>query len=361
MSAEFYNQRNLKCLDRIAALRKALPLFVGEFLLGIEQRTTPLTRLNYCYDLKTFFDFLCREVFFGKAPTALTLSELNAVTTSQLEQYVGSLSHFRDDGGKRHALGERAKSRHLSCIKSMFKYFFRKERLASNVSANVDLPKLHDKEIVRLEVDEVVRLLNTAEDGSGLTARQQAFHAHTAVRDVALLTLLLGTGIRISECVGLNVSDLDFSTGGFRVIRKGGGSTVLYFSDEIADALKKYLAVREALLDPDGEKNALFISLHHARISVRAVQLLVKKYSEVATPLKHITPHKLRSTYGTALYRETKDIYIVADVLGHRDINTTKKHYAAISEDIRRGAAGKVKLRDDDIPADPPNKKPKKS
>ena len=72
---------------------------------------------------------------------------------------------------------------------------------------------------------------------------------------------------------------------------------------------------------------------------------MVKKYAFVTTPLKSITPHKLRSTYGTALYRETGNIYIVADVLGHKDINTTKKHYAAISEDMRKSVANKVKLK----------------
>ena len=77
------------------------------------------------------------------------------------------------------------------------------------------------------------------------------------------------------------------------------------------------------------------------------MQKLVKKYAEITTPLKKITPHKLRSTYGTTLYRETGDIYIVADVLGHKDVNTTKKHYAAMSEDLRRSVAHKVKLRED--------------
>ena len=81
-------------------------------------------------------------------------------------------------------------------------------------------------------------------------------------------------------------------------------------------------------------------------MSVRSMEYLVKKYAKVATPLKKITPHKLRSTYGTNLYRETKDIYIVAEVLGHKDVNTTKKHYAAISDDARRSVAGKVKLKD---------------
>ena len=74
---------------------------------------------------------------------------------------------------------------------------------------------------------------------------------------------------------------------------------------------------------------------------------MVKKYAKVVTPNKKITPHKLRSTYGTALYRETGDIYLVADVLGHNDVNTTKKHYAAIDDDRRRLAASAVHLRED--------------
>ena len=75
---------------------------------------------------------------------------------------------------------------------------------------------------------------------------------------------------------------------------------------------------------------------------------LVKKYAAVTTPLKKITPHKLRSTYGTMLYRETRDIYLVADVLGHKDVNTTRKHYAAQSEEHARIAAKRIRLREDD-------------
>ena len=81
-------------------------------------------------------------------------------------------------------------------------------------------------------------------------------------------------------------------------------------------------------------------------MNVRSVENLVKKYAHIVTPLKKITPHKLRSTYGTSLYRETGDIYLVADVLGHKDVNTTRKHYAAIDDDRRRSAAKYVKLRD---------------
>ena len=81
---------------------------------------------------------------------------------------------------------------------------------------------------------------------------------------------------------------------------------------------------------------------------MRAVQTMVKKYASIAAPLKkHLSPHKLRSTFGTNLYHETGDIYLVADVLGHSDVNTTRRHYAAMSDDRRRMAAKKVLLRDD--------------
>jgi site-specific recombinase XerD len=89
----------------------------------------------------------------------------------------------------------------------------------------------------------------------------------------------------------------------------------------------------------------MFVSLQNKRISVRAVENLVKKYAKLVTPLKNISPHKLRSTFGTNLYRETSDIYIVADVLGHSDVNITKRHYAAIDEDRRKSVANIIKLR----------------
>jgi site-specific recombinase XerC len=89
----------------------------------------------------------------------------------------------------------------------------------------------------------------------------------------------------------------------------------------------------------------MFISLKNKRISTRAVQVLVKGYTQEITPLKKITPHKLRSTFGTGLYRQTGDIYAVADFLGHKDVNTTRRHYAAISQDSRRQSAEIVKLR----------------
>ena len=140
---------------------------------------------------------------------------------------------------------------------------------------------------------------------------------------------------------------MDFENYAVKITRKGGNQSILYFGEEVAQALKNYIEERKQMPAKEGSENALFLSLQGKRIGVRAVQNLVAKYSKTSVKLKHITPHKLRSTYGTSLYQETGDIYLVADVLGHADVNTTKKHYAEIETGHRRSAAKYIKLRKD--------------
>ena len=316
---------------------------------GIEPYTTPLTRLGYLRDVKIFLEFLSTDTkeFYNKKLEDFTLNDMDKITSTHLEMFLDYLTVYRVEG-KTYRNGERARCRKLSSVRALLKYLYKHEKINNNVASKIDTPKIHEKEIIRLEVDEVVKLLNVSENGSeALSKMQQGFHKHTKERDFAMLSLFLGTGIRISECVGLNLEDIDFSQNAFKVTRKGGNQVILYFNDEVASALKKWIQFRSKIKDLPTSETALFLSLQNKRIGVRAVEKLVKKYSSIITPLKHITPHKLRSTFGTNLYRETNDIYVVADVLGHKDVNTTRKHYAAISEDIRRNAAAKVKLREE--------------
>ena len=212
----------------------------------------------------------------------------------------------------------------------------------------MDKPKVHEKAIIRLDVDEVAMLLDYVEScGNQLTGQKKVYYEKTRTRDLAILTLLLGTGIRVSECVGLDIQDVDFKNDGITVTRKGGNQMVVYFGDEVRNALENYLETERAAATPlPSHENALFLSTQRKRIGVQAVENMVKKYARQVTPNKKITPHKLRSTYGTNLYKETGDIYLVADVLGHKDVNTTRKHYAAIDEERRKQAASAVKLRE---------------
>lgn len=352
----FYAQRDDKNLEKIKKICQELPSYIREFVVGIQLRTSTLTRLNYVYDLRIFYDYLSKEVFPALKPNEIELIDLEKLKAFDIELYLDYLSSY-EFKGKKYQCGERAKERKLCSLRSFFKYFFNKDRLSSNVCTKVDLPKKHEKPIIRLEADEVVKLLDRVDSRNltDISKRENSYHDITRPRDAAILTLFLGTGIRISELVGLNHDDFDFSVNSFSVTRKGGNKSVLYFTDEIAKALKNYCAWQQDQIDsatPFGlkiaDQKAMFYSIQGKRISVRAVENLVKKYAIHITPLKKITPHKLRSTFGTELYRSTQDIYVVADVLGHKDINTTRRHYAATSDDIKRRAARMVKLRDDD-------------
>lgn len=348
MGDDYYLKRNNKNLDAIdKLLENDLPSFCYDYFLSIDSQTSTLTRLNYAHDLKIFFYFIQEKKFRGKKIVAdFTLNDLEQITSNDIEYFLSYLSHYRY-GGKEHNCNDRAKARKLSSVRAMFKYYFNKGHISVDNSAKVSTPKLHDKPIIRLNSSEVFNIIDTAETGNGLTAHQLAYHEKNKVRDSAILMLFLGTGIRISELVGLNDNDLNFNDNSFIVTRKGGSKSILYFDDDVANALLRYIDYKQQN-DILEEGAPLFLSNQGKRLTVRAVENLVKKYAQIVSPLKKISPHKLRSTYGTQLYKATGDIYIVADVLGHKDVNTTRKHYAAISEDNRRAVAGKVKLKRDE-------------
>ncbi len=338
------DMRNAAILQQI--LDEDLPDFCSEYFVGISSRTTSLTRLNYAYDIRTFFSYLVRKIprFQSKTTKEISPADLESLSPFEIEAFLNYVSIYKDADGNVVRNGERGKSRKLSAIRSLIKFFEKKQVIRYNPTSSVDTPKLHDKEIIRLDSNEVSTMLDVVESGEGLSERQQKYTENSRVRDLAMVSLLLGTGIRVSELVGIDTTDINFKDLSFTVTRKGGARVILYFSEEVAGYLYDYYQLRMAN-EIVKDTNALFLSLQNKRITTRAVENVVKKYSQIAAPLKKITPHKLRSTYGTQLYRETGDIYVVAAVLGHRDVNTTKKHYAAITEDIRKNASTKVTLR----------------
>ena len=344
----YHEQEDIENTKRIRGILKELPPFCTDFFRGIEPRTSARTRLAYAYDLRTFFDFLkqANPELKSKKLRDLPLSLLDEIKLMDLEEYMEYLKCYSTEKREDLMNTERGIMRKVSTVKCFSTYFYRSERIQNTPASLLELPKIHEKEIIRLDVDEVARFLDEVEDGECLTEKQKAYHAKTKLRDLAMMTLLLGTGLRVSECVGLNINDVDFRNGGLRIHRKGGKEVIVYFGAEVEYALQDYLSEREHIVPEEGSEEALFLSMQRKRINVRSVEKMVKKYAQLVTPLKKITPHKLRSTYGTNLYRETGDIYLVADVLGHSDVNTTKKHYAALEDERRRSARNKVQLRE---------------
>lgn len=343
----YHEQAKQQSVIKLRQLQKELPVFLIEYFRGVEYTNSHRTQIAYAIDLKTFFEFIKdnNPKYTNEDIHRFPISILSEMTSFDIEEYLDYVKLYEKDG-KTYTNNERAIKRKLSALRSMYNYFHKNKVINENPVLQVNMPKLHDKAIVRLDPDEVADLLDTIESGNGLTKRQMEKHEQLKTRDLAILTLLLGTGIRISECVGLDINDVDFNKSRIKVVRKGGNEAYVYFGDEVAEALNEYLIERKSKNPVEGHENALFLSNRNSRITVRMVEITVKKYAAIVTPLKKITPHKMRSTYGTNLYQETGDIYLVADVLGHSDVNTTKKHYAAIDANQKYRARNAVKLRE---------------
>ena len=335
---------------RLREILNTLPDFSRDYFRSIEPTTSSKTRISYAYDIRVFFQFLIDQnpVFHKYKMNDFKVHDLEKLSPVDIEEFQEYLKVYRSPENRLITNEEKGLSRKMSSLRSFYNYYYRRRIIEKNPTDLVDMPKIHEKAIIRLDIDEVALLLDHVEHcGATLSGQALAYYNKTKERDLAILTLLLGTGIRVSECVGLNLDDVDFKNNGITVTRKGGNQMVIYFGDEVEKALRNYLGNTRKLTTPlPDHEDALFLSTQRKRMGVQAIENMVKKYARQVTPNKKITPHKLRSTYGTSLYKETGDIYLVADVLGHKDVNTTKKHYAAIDDDRRRSAANIVKLRE---------------
>lgn len=344
----YHDKVNKQNIEKLRELMSSLPSFCKMYFRGMNDTISSRTKIAYAYDLRVFFEFMMKNNSYCQKfnITELPLNVLDMISREDIEEYMEYLSLYTNTDESEVMNEERGKSRKLASLRSFYNYYFKNELIETNPAALVPMPKLHEKEIIRLEPDEVAELLDQVEAGTNLTKKQMEYHNKNVIRDMAILTLLLGTGIRVSECVGIDIKDVDFNNGRVKIRRKGGYEDVVYFGEEVEKALKDYIIQREQIIPSDGHEEALFLSLQNKRISVRSVEILVKKYASNVS-VKKITPHKLRSTFGTNLYQETGDIYLVADVLGHKDVNTTRKHYAAMKDEHKRLAAKAVKLRED--------------
>ncbi len=352
VQTSYRTQSDIQRLEKLRKLEKELPIVCTDFFRSIAQTTSTLTRLAYAYDFRLFFQFLCREnpLFADREPRFMTEEDFAKVKMRDIDLFQDYLSQYYvsdEETGESHVVQnhELGIMRKLCSLRSLFEYMFKNGIVEANIATLVSLPKVHEKPILRLEVDEMQKMLDAVYSGDGLSEHQKKVSENTKKRDLAIILLFLGTGIRVSECVGINLDDIDMENKAFVVTRKGGDQSMLYMPDSVAEALEGYLDDRLKITPVDGHEDALFLSLQRKRITQRAVQNLVKKYALIAAPLKkRISPHKLRSTFGTNLYEETGDIYLVADVLGHTDVNTTRKHYAAMTDQHKREAARRIIL-----------------
>jgi site-specific recombinase XerD len=349
--SKYYKDKAKEQKIKLRTLISELPQCAADYIYSKELTTQTSTLISYSYDLLTFFRFLKdrNPALAKKELKDISLDDMKLIRSEDIIEYQRYLELNLE--GETHENGKKAIARKMSPLRGFFQYHYEHKYIDENPMTLVKLPKLKkDKNIIRMNNYEVQSILNAIENGAAtMSDRQRKYCQKTQQRDLAILTLMLGTGIRVSECRGLDLTDIDLHANSMTIVRKGGGQDVLYFGNEIHKVLEDYISSERAMITPYQEnETALFYSLQGKRISVDAIENLVKKYAKMVVPNKKITPHKLRSTYGTALYRETGDIRLVADVLGHENINTTIDYYAAMEDEHKRQAAGVVDYRQSD-------------
>ena len=342
--SEYNKQKDLNYRYKLKGLKQELPGYTYEFLDEKAQRN-PNTAVSYAYDLRTFLIYLQEFCPAAKEYDTkdIPLEILNNLSFQDINEYQKYLSAKDIDiVGKNNLQNDISGiARRMSALRTFYKYLCEHDYITNDATAGAIRQRRNsdDHVITRLTADEVDLLLTRVKNGNLGDKHQQKMRQNTRYRDYAVLTLLLRTGIRVSECVSLDINDFNFDEKSMRVVRKGKKEQMLYFDEQTKEALLDYIDFERPSYTDSDDEPALFLSSRKRRLSVRSIQDMVSKYSEATLINKKVSPHKMRSTYGTALYNKTGDIRLVADVLGHKDINTTAKHYANIEEEHRRIAA----------------------
>lgn len=337
-SHDYRNECNTNNKIKLNRILKQLPAFCSTYFMHLESRgTEATTQLAYAVDLKQFFEYMTNAAAFKNIEMrSFSIDMLDKITSQDIREYLlDTQRYIKND--KTIVVGEERNKRKISSLKSFYNFYFKEELISTNPMVRIDIPKLHKKEIVTLSYEEISQIFDVIDNQTYTSRQKQTTHDKTRSRDIAIISTLLGTGIRVTELVGLNVGDIDFNDCCLKIVRKGGDDDIVYFGEDVEKALRNYLeSDRESFHPNVDDALALFLSMHHKRISVRAVEIMVKKYCKEMNINKKITPHKMRSTFGTNLYAETGDIYLVAEVLGHNSVETTKKHYAAMDKERKR-------------------------
>ncbi len=362
MATSNYNysiEQNAKYNEKTSELLEMLPQYCTSFINSIYENTMPRSRLGYLQDVRVFFLFLKEKNPLVKD---IPLKEIPVEILDQLDQedileFLRYLEGYSIDG-KQYSNGPAGKKRKLASIRALYKFLTTtKGYINNNPAIKVVTPTVKEKQIRTLDNDERKALfkviedeIKTAEKKYGQTSKEE-MNMKTrqapaiAKRNKAIIYLFLGSGMRISELVGIDLENINFPNSRINILRKGGGDDHVYLSDTVMDALLDYInTARDTLLPAFEIETALFLSSKHTRITPRSIERMISDYAKKALGANSgITPHKFRSTFGTQYYTETNDIFATASVLGHASIETTKRHY------VKPGEAAKQNMRNIDI------------
>ncbi len=272
-----------------------------------ERNVSPHTLRNYMSDLQQFHDFLAPADEDGNR-RHIDIQQVDNIT---IREYLATLYEKKK---KKTSI-----ARKLATLRTFFKFLCREEVLKLNPARLVTSPRLDKKLPVTLSVDDVIRFIESPDTDTPLGRR-----------DRAILELLYGTGVRVSELCGLNVDDIDFKNQSIRVRGKGRKERIVPYGGKAQEAMEAYLGVRGQFLseaDEDSrEPQVMFLNYQGTRISTRSVGRLIDKYVAIVADMRNISPHALRHSFATHLLNAGADLRSIQELLGHARLSTTQKY-----------------------------------
>src|SRR3989344_863384 len=280
---------------------------ITQFLhyLAVERAFSPRTIVAYQHDLDNFVEFL----------ESANKANVSSITKSDVRQFLSQRAKTN---------GAVTRARKLSSIKSFFKYLGREGIIEANPVSDIEAPKLPEKEPSYLTETEYQNLI------AAVKFKATPYYLS---RDLAIVILLLGTGIRLSELVGLTLDrvNLEQSDRNIKVQGKGNKERIIPLTTEVANILEQYLKKR-----PDVTSNPLFISRLGDGLHARSVYGLVKKYLEAAGIKKNrVAVHTLRHTFGASMLKNGENLFTIQKLLGHKQLETTGRYLHIDNVDLR--------------------------
>lgn len=276
-----------------------------EKYLLVEKGYSELTVKEYKHDLKLLYDYLRKEFDYEKD------FSVNKIEKFEIAEFLGDIILKQDNSPA-------TRNRKLFAIRTFFKYLVNYEYLIKNPAQTIESSKTEIRaEPIYMKLKDAQKYIKAIKNHDGLNVR----------RDTAIAKLFLYAGLRVSELVSLNLTDIDYEDLSIKFYGKGNKERYVPLHEDVINTIKNYFKERSEInIKNEDARSALFLSRHGKRINVRTVQILVKKYAKLAgvKNASKITPHKLRHTFASILYKKTQDLKVLQDLLGHANISTTQ-------------------------------------
>ncbi|MEQ7049919.1 tyrosine recombinase XerS [Paenibacillaceae sp. P-4] len=333
-------QTKLHYMKRIDEKLSDLPWYVTEYIDSRKRKLSHTTLLNYTHDFIIFFDWMVTDCFVDDHRKNVSLDALEKLTVRDIENFLTYLEY--QTGNSRITI-----NRKISALKSLFDYLQNKAEttdlkpyLLRNVMAKVELNSVKEsQETVAnriggtlLRDDDFDSFREFVSHGYGQkykdNKRMHRFHQHNRERDTAIISLILGSGLRLSEVAGCNLEDLDLKNNLIRVTRKGNKEQFVYFSDQAFNDIMEYIKIREARYKPGKSDPFLFLPADvgrkgkSRRFTQRSIEKIVEKYAK-SYGKSSLSVHTLRHSFATRYHKENNDVPKLRNQLGHSSIQTT--------------------------------------